>query len=152
MEFINKIIITDCLEGIKQIPDSCIDCCISSPPYLGLRDYKIDGQIGHEENYNEYIEKLIKLYKRKNNYNLIFRSVGKLFKITMPEFKAPHLALCKYSVMCWFGALTNGINKALFMTLKRQSSKDLCGKLAPNVRWLCGRAGNWNTNFSPNTK
>lgn len=62
MEFLNKIILTDCLEGIKQMPNSTVDCCISSPPYWGLRDYGVDGQIGLEENYSEFIVKLIELY------------------------------------------------------------------------------------------
>lgn len=62
MEFLNKIILTDCLEGIKQMPDSTVDCCISSPPYWGLRDYGVDGQIGLEENYSEFIAKLIEIY------------------------------------------------------------------------------------------
>lgn len=62
MEFLNKIILSDCLEGIKQIPDNSVDCCISSPPYWGLRDYGVDGQIGLEENYSEFIAKLIELY------------------------------------------------------------------------------------------
>ena len=62
MEFLNKIILSDCLEGIKQMPDSSVDCCISSPPYWGLRDYGVDGQIGLEENYSEFIAKLIELY------------------------------------------------------------------------------------------
>ncbi|MGI6124399.1 MAG: DNA-methyltransferase [Acetivibrionales bacterium] len=62
MEFLNKIILSDCLTGIKQMPDSSVDCCISSPPYWGLRDYGVDGQIGLEENYSEFIAKLIELY------------------------------------------------------------------------------------------
>ena len=44
------------------MPDSIVDCCISSPPYWGLRDYGVDGQIGLEENYSEFIAKLIELY------------------------------------------------------------------------------------------
>jgi len=62
MEFVNKIILGDCLTEIKQIPDNCVDCCISSPPYWGLRDYGVDGQIGHEEDYIEFIAKLIEIY------------------------------------------------------------------------------------------
>ncbi|MBQ2350770.1 MAG: site-specific DNA-methyltransferase [Bacteroidales bacterium] len=29
----------DCVEGLKTLPDNCIDCCVTSPPYYGLRDY-----------------------------------------------------------------------------------------------------------------
>ena len=55
MEFLNKIILIDCLEGIKQMPDSSVDCCISSPPYWGLRDYGVDGQVGNEPDFKEFI-------------------------------------------------------------------------------------------------
>lgn len=62
MEFLNKIILSDCLEGIKQMPDSSVDCCISSPPYWGLRDYGVDGQVGNETDFKEFVSKLIQLY------------------------------------------------------------------------------------------
>jgi DNA modification methylase len=62
MEFLNKIILSDCLTGIKQMPDSSVDCCISSPPYWGLRDYGVDGQVGNEQDFKEFVKKLIELY------------------------------------------------------------------------------------------
>ena len=34
-----NLLVGDVLEKIKEIPDSSVDCCISSPPYWGLRDY-----------------------------------------------------------------------------------------------------------------
>lgn len=63
MEFLNKIILSDCLEGIKQMPDSSVDCCISSPPYWALRDYGCDGQIGQEETPEKYIETLLNVFR-----------------------------------------------------------------------------------------
>jgi len=62
MEFLNKIILSDCLTGIKQMPDISVDCCISSPPYWGLRDYGVDGQVGNEQDFKEFVKKLIELY------------------------------------------------------------------------------------------
>ncbi|WP_199851422.1 site-specific DNA-methyltransferase [Parabacteroides pacaensis] len=41
---INQIINKDALVGLKELPDNCIDCCVTSPPYYGLRDYGVDGQ------------------------------------------------------------------------------------------------------------
>jgi DNA modification methylase len=35
----NSIINGDCIEVLKQLPDNSVDCCVTSPPYLGLRDY-----------------------------------------------------------------------------------------------------------------
>lgn len=39
MDFINKIFNEDCIEGLKRLPDNSIDCCVTSPPYYGLRSY-----------------------------------------------------------------------------------------------------------------
>ena len=52
----------DCIEGLKTLPDNCIDCCVTSPPYYALRDYGVDGQIGLEETPEEYIRKLTEVF------------------------------------------------------------------------------------------
>lgn len=59
----NKIYNEDCLIGLKKLPDNSIDCCISSPPYWGLRDYGVDGQIGNENEYDDFINKLTEIYQ-----------------------------------------------------------------------------------------
>ena len=46
---VNKIHNENCLSGLKNIPDNSIDCCVTSPPYFGLRDYGNNEQIGLEE-------------------------------------------------------------------------------------------------------
>ena len=53
----------DVLEILKKIPTESIDMCITSPPYWGLRDYGTDGQIGNEETFYEYLEKLSNIFK-----------------------------------------------------------------------------------------
>jgi site-specific DNA-methyltransferase (adenine-specific) len=58
-EFLNKIIQGDNLEVLKTIPDECVDCIITSPPYWNLRDYGVDGQIGLEDTLEEYLLKLL---------------------------------------------------------------------------------------------
>jgi DNA modification methylase len=62
-DFTDKIFNTCCLEGLKSLPDCSIDCCVTSPPYYGLRNYGVDGQIGLEESPEEYIEKLVKVFR-----------------------------------------------------------------------------------------
>jgi len=56
---VNQIIQGDTLEVLKQLPDECVDTIITSPPYWGLRDYGIEGQIGLEPTLEEYLEKLL---------------------------------------------------------------------------------------------
>ena len=52
----------DCLQGLKHLPDNSVDCCITSPPYYGLRDYGMDAQIGLEETPQQYIDRLTDVF------------------------------------------------------------------------------------------
>ena len=40
----------NCLEGLKKLPDNSVDCCVTSPPYYGLRDYGTGKWIGGDPN------------------------------------------------------------------------------------------------------
>ena len=53
----------DCLDVLKQLKDESFYTCITSPPYWGLRDYGVDGQLGLEETPEEYIEKLVAIFR-----------------------------------------------------------------------------------------
>lgn len=59
---INHIYNAECLTGLSLLPDNSINCCITSPPYYGLRDYGNDRQIGLEDTPEEYIEKLVNVF------------------------------------------------------------------------------------------
>ena len=60
---LDTIICGDCLEVMKDWPDGFIDCCVTSPPYWGLRDYGIEGQLGLEKTPEEYIEKMVAVFR-----------------------------------------------------------------------------------------
>ena len=60
---LNKIYNMDCLEGLKQLPDNSINCCVTSPPYWGLRDYGVEGQLGLESTPEEYVAKMIEVFR-----------------------------------------------------------------------------------------
>lgn len=57
------IITGDTLHVLKTIESASVDCCITSPPYYGLRDYGVEGQIGLEETPEEYIGKLVEIFR-----------------------------------------------------------------------------------------
>lgn len=59
---LNTIYNADCLAFLKQMPDNFIDCCVTSPPYYGLRDYGVNGQIGLEETPEQYVQKLVAVF------------------------------------------------------------------------------------------
>jgi DNA modification methylase len=58
-----QLIQGDCLEEIKKLPDQSVQCCVTSPPYYGLRDYGMDGQIGLEQTPEEYVAKLVEIFR-----------------------------------------------------------------------------------------
>jgi DNA modification methylase len=62
---LNKIIFGDCIEVMnKLISDGIrVQTCITSPPYFGLRDYGVDGQIGLEENPQAYVDKMVEVFR-----------------------------------------------------------------------------------------
>lgn len=60
----NGILYNDnCIEVLKHLENNTIDCVITSPPYWSLRDYGVDGQIGLEEQYTDYIDKLLSIFR-----------------------------------------------------------------------------------------
>lgn len=57
------IIIADVLDGLGSLEPGSVQCCVTSPPYWGLRDYGVAGQIGLERTIGEYVEKLVEVFR-----------------------------------------------------------------------------------------
>lgn len=53
----------DCLEIMPTLEPESAQCCVTSPPYYGLRDYGCDGQIGLEATPEAYVEKLVAVFR-----------------------------------------------------------------------------------------
>jgi DNA modification methylase len=60
---VNKIIQGDSLEILKTLPDESVDSMITSPPYWGLRDYGVAGQLGLEKTPEEYVVKMVEVFR-----------------------------------------------------------------------------------------
>ena len=48
---------------LRGLPDKHVQCVVTSPPYWGLRDYGVDGQLGLERTPEEYIEKMVAIFR-----------------------------------------------------------------------------------------
>jgi DNA modification methylase len=57
------IVTGDCMEVLRDIPDGAARLCITSPPYWGLRDYGVEGQIGLEPTPDEYVARLVEVFR-----------------------------------------------------------------------------------------
>jgi DNA modification methylase len=49
----------DALQVLRALPDESVQCCVTSPPYWGLRDYGVDAQIGLERTPEEYLARIV---------------------------------------------------------------------------------------------
>jgi DNA modification methylase len=66
----------DALEGLRLLPDESIQCCVTSPPYFGLRSYLVEGQLGLEPTPEEYVARLKAVFLEVKR---VLRSDGTLF-------------------------------------------------------------------------
>src|SRR5262245_66693815 len=57
------IAVGDALEQLRLLPDGCVQCCVTSPPYFGLRDYGVAGQIGLEPTLDAYVAALVAVFR-----------------------------------------------------------------------------------------
>ena len=53
----------DCLEVLRTLPDESVHCCVTSPPYWGLRDYGVEGQLGLESTPEEYVANMVEVFR-----------------------------------------------------------------------------------------
>lgn len=58
-----RIIQGDCREVLRTLPDASAHCCVTSPPYFGLRDYGMPEQIGLEPTPAEFVAQLVEVFR-----------------------------------------------------------------------------------------
>lgn len=58
-----QILVGDCIEQMRSLPDASVNCCVTSPPYFGLRDYQVDGQIGLEDTPDAFVARLVEVFR-----------------------------------------------------------------------------------------
>ena len=56
------VMLGDSASMLKQLPDETFNIAVTSPPYYWVRDYGYDGQVGHEERVDAYVEALMKVF------------------------------------------------------------------------------------------
>ena len=57
------ILVGDCIASMRTLPERSVQVCVTSPPYFGLRDYGHDGQIGLEPTPDEFVGKLVEVFR-----------------------------------------------------------------------------------------
>ena len=79
---LDTILCGDSLNVLKALPESSVHCCVTSPPYYGLRDYGMDAQIGREATPEEYISRM----------TAVFREVRRVLR---PDWTVVSIPVCR---------------------------------------------------------
>lgn len=53
----------DVREVLRRLPAESVHCCVTSPPYWGLRDYGVDGQLGLEKTPEEFVANMVEVFR-----------------------------------------------------------------------------------------
>lgn len=136
---LNRIYLGDNVATMKTWPDACVQTCVTSPPYFGLRDYGVDGQIGLETTPDAFIARLVEVFREVRR---VLRDDGTLW-LNLGD---------SYNTYAGNRGGTNGISERQFeampkipkgagLTVKDLKYKDLIG-----IPWMAAfalRADGW---------
>jgi DNA modification methylase len=59
----STFLVGDCIEAMRSMPANSVDCVVTSPPYWGLRDYGVAGQIGLEPTLGEHLDVMVSVFR-----------------------------------------------------------------------------------------
>jgi len=60
----NEILHGDVIEKLKELETGTVQCVVTSPPYWGLRNYQVEKQLGLEKTPEEYVEKMVEVFRQ----------------------------------------------------------------------------------------
>jgi DNA modification methylase len=84
-----RIVCGDCLDVLRGMDGESVHCCVTSPPYWGLRDYKTVGQIGLERTPEEYVGRLVEVFREVRR---VLRTDGTLWLNLGDSYNSRYLA------------------------------------------------------------
>lgn len=135
-----RILQGDCRDVLRTLPDQSVHCVVTSPPYFGLRDYGVDGQMGLERTPEEFIAGMVTVFRDVRRvlraHGTCWINMGDSYNAgTSAKRKAPKTGV---AVGGWNDAEIDGGSRINFPGCK---PKDLCG-----VPWMLAfalRADGW---------
>ena len=58
-----EIFVGDCVDSMRKMESKSVHTCVTSPPYFGLRDYGMDGQIGLDDTPDAFVARLVEVFR-----------------------------------------------------------------------------------------
>ena len=140
----DTIIQGDALTRLKELPSESVDCCITSPPYFGLRDYGVEGQIGLEESPEAYVSKLVEVFREVRR---VLKKEGTLWLNLGDTFASGGTGGCSPKSTLNGG---KGVGESEKLRLMKQSPRKIPDGLKPKdligIPWMVAfalRADGW---------
>ena len=121
-----KIIVGNCIDKLKELPSGSVHCCVTSPPYWGLRDYGEDDQLGLESTPEAYVENMVQVFREVKR---VLRDDGTLWLNLGDSYMGGGGGNYNKSGISQAGGqhLTNVRNKRAFIEKTGLKQKDLVG-------------------------
>ena len=141
-ESVIRVLVGDALTRLKELPSESVHCVVTSPAYWGLRDYKVDGQLGLENTVEEYVAHLVEVFREVwrvlRSDGTVWLNLGDTYASTPAGNRTPSFGK-QFNGRDMSGVVTSGKkNKLKDSGLK---PKDLC--LIPSRVVLALQADGW---------
>lgn len=94
----NTFLTGDVLNILELLPSESVHCCVTSPPYWGLRDYGVDGQLGLEKTPEEYVNKLVNVFREVKR---VLRKDGTLWLNLGDSYASGKTKDCEIPDLMW---------------------------------------------------
>lgn len=117
-----QVLLGDCLLSLSAMPEQSVHCCVTSPPYYGLRDYGTEGQIGLEETPEQFIQKLVDVFREVRR---VLRNDGTLWLNIGDSYNTSN------------SGSQNGIGKAYGRNTDKAGNSRPCREATGLKRQLC---------------
>jgi DNA modification methylase len=82
------IMVGDARAVLEMLPDGFVQCVVTSPPYFGLRDYGVPGQIGLEATPDEYVANLVAAFREVRR---VLADDGTLWVVVGDSYSVQHI-------------------------------------------------------------
>lgn len=90
----------DCIELLRTLDSDSVDCCVTSPPYWGQRDYGAAGQIGCESHPDEYVARLVAVFSEVRRVlksdGTCWLNLGDTYNSPINASQRPQIGLDRY--------------------------------------------------------
>lgn len=152
-----EILVGDCREMLAGLPDQSAHTCVTSPPYFGLRDYGVEGQLGLEPSPDEFVEAIVEAFREVRRVlrddGTVWLNLGDTYNNRRRIRSTSHQpSLNGFGESTWAEATANGLTRLSVSTwgMKEKDAMGIPWAVAFALRadgWFLRQEIIWRKNF-----